>query len=168
MRYFANKYARRMNKQIETIPSETMETLVQWHWPGNVRELENIIERAVILTQGPVLRVPVAQFKLPSESTPASVVTMEEAERQHILRTLDETNWTISGPHGAAARLGLKRTTLQSRMQKLGIKARLSRGVALGSKRPITADISADAGISASPTHSDRGRLADLKSSIYI
>jgi formate hydrogenlyase transcriptional activator len=121
VRYFANKYARRMNKRIETIPTETMETLVQWHWPGNVRELENIIERAVILTQGPVLRVPVAELKLTSEGPPASVVTLEEAERQHILHALDETQWIIGGPRGAAARLGMKRTTLQSRMQKLGI-----------------------------------------------
>jgi len=169
VRYFANKYARRMNKQIETIPSETMETLVHWHWPGNVRELENIIERAVILTQDPVLRVPVAEFKLTGEGPPASAVketiaaaleplseqvekfgsrleqleaqlgpqkkqegegdvkpvpsmlTLEEAERQHILRALDETQWMIGGPRGAAARLGIKRTTLQSRMQKLGI-----------------------------------------------
>jgi formate hydrogenlyase transcriptional activator len=121
VRYFANKYARRMNKRTETIPSETMETLVHWHWPGNVRELENIIERAVILSPGPVLRVPVAQLKLPVEGAPPAGVTMAAAERQHILRTLEETDWTIGGPRGAAARLGMKRTTLQSRMQKLGI-----------------------------------------------
>ena len=121
VRYFANKYARRMNKRIETIPSETMESLVQWHWPGNVRELENIIERAVILSPGPVLRVPVAQLKLPVEGAPSPAVTMEAAQRQHILRTLEETSWTIGGPRGAAARLGMKRTTLQSRMQKFGI-----------------------------------------------
>jgi formate hydrogenlyase transcriptional activator len=121
VRYFANKHARRMNKRIETIPSETLETLVQWHWPGNVRELENIVERAVILTPGPVLRVPVAQFKLPVEGAPSATVTMEAAERQHILHTLEETDWTVGGPRGAAARLGMKRTTLQSRMQKLGI-----------------------------------------------
>jgi formate hydrogenlyase transcriptional activator len=121
VRYFANKYARRMNKRIETIPSETLETLVQWHWPGNVRELQNIVERAVILTPGPVLRVPVAELKLPVEGAPSAAVTMEAAERQHILHTLEETDWTVGGPHGAAARLGMKRTTLQSRMQKLGI-----------------------------------------------
>jgi formate hydrogenlyase transcriptional activator len=121
VRYFANKYARRMNKRIETIPSETMETLVHWHWPGNVRELENIIERAVILSPGPMLRVPVAQLRLPVEGAPSAAVTMEAAERQHILRTLEETDWTIGGARGAAARLGMKRTTLQSRMQKLGI-----------------------------------------------
>ena len=121
VRYFANKHARRMNKRIEAIPSETLETLVQWHWPGNVRELENIVERAVILTPGPVLRVPVAQFKLPVEGAPSATVTMEAAERQHILHTLEETDWTVGGPRGAAARLGMKRTTLQSRMQKLGI-----------------------------------------------
>jgi formate hydrogenlyase transcriptional activator len=127
VRYFANKYARRMNKQIETISSDIMDTLVQWHWPGNVRELENIIERAVILTQGPVLRVPVAQFKATPEGIPASFVTMQEAERQHILRALDETHWTIGGPRGAATRLGMKRTTLQSRMQKLGINRQTAR-----------------------------------------
>jgi formate hydrogenlyase transcriptional activator len=121
VRYFANKYARRMNKRIEAIPTETMETLVHWHWPGNVRELENIIERAVILSPGPVLRVPVEQLKLPVEGAPFPVVTMEAAERQHILRALEETGWTIGGPRGAAARLGMKRTTLQSRMQKFGI-----------------------------------------------
>ena len=121
VRYFAQKYAWRMNKPIETIPTEAMEALQQWHWPGNVRELENIIERAVILSQGPVLRVPLAEFKPTVEGPSGPVATLEAAEREHILRALRETNGVIGGPRGAAALLGMKRTTLQSRMRKLGI-----------------------------------------------
>ncbi|HEV2495959.1 MAG TPA: sigma 54-interacting transcriptional regulator [Terriglobia bacterium] len=123
VRYFAQKYARRMNKTIETIPTEAMEALQQSQWPGNVRELENLIERSAILSQGPVLRVPLAELK-PAAETPAAaggVQTLETAERDHILRALRETRGVIGGPRGAAALLGMKRTTLQSRMRKLGI-----------------------------------------------
>jgi len=124
VRYFAQKYARRMNKNIETIPAETMEALERWRWPGNVRELENLIERAVILSQGPVLRVPVTELKPVGESATVSVdtiATLEAAEREHILRALRETRGIVGGPRGAASLLGMKRTTLQSRMRKLGI-----------------------------------------------
>jgi len=121
VRYFAQKHARRMDRRIETIPTEEMEALTRYHWPGNVRELENLIERAVILSRGPALHVPLPEDRLSGEGPRASSVTLEAAEREHILRTLRETNWVIAGPHGAAARLGMKRTTLQSRMAKLGI-----------------------------------------------
>jgi len=121
VRYFAQKYARRMNKRIETIPAEALDLLTRYHWPGNIRELENLIERAVIVSPGPALRVPRAELKRQAETPTEGVSTMEAAERQHILRALEETRWLLGGPRGAAARLGMKRTTLQSRMQKLGI-----------------------------------------------
>ncbi len=121
VRYFAQKHARRMDRHIETIPAEEMEALTRYHWPGNVRELENLIERAVILSRGPALHVPLPEDRLSGEAPAATPVTLEAAERQHILRALRDTNWVIAGPGGAAARLGMKRTTLQSRMAKLGI-----------------------------------------------
>jgi formate hydrogenlyase transcriptional activator len=122
VRHFAQKFAQRMKKRIETIPSEAMQALQAYHWPGNVRELENFIERAVILTQGPDLVMSLAELKrTPSHTIQSGTTTLEQAEREHILRSLRETNWTIGGPAGAAARLGLKRTTLQSKMQKLNI-----------------------------------------------
>jgi formate hydrogenlyase transcriptional activator len=121
VRYFVQKYARRMNRAIETIPSETLDLLVRYSWPGNIRELENLIERAVIVSPGPVLRVPLGDLKLPSEPAPGEIVTLEAAEREHILKALEASNWVLAGPRGAAVRLGVKRTTLQSRMQKLGV-----------------------------------------------
>ena len=122
VRHFAQKLALRMKKRIETIPSEAMKALQAYHWPGNVRELENFIERAVILTQGPDLFVSLAELKrTPSHPTTPETTTLEQAEREHILKSLRETNWTIGGSAGAAARLGMKRTTLQSKMQKLNI-----------------------------------------------
>jgi formate hydrogenlyase transcriptional activator len=121
VRYFVQKYARRMNRSIETIPSETLELLVRYPWPGNIRELENLIERAVILSPGSVLRVPVAELKPPPDSPAGDLLTLQAAEREHILKALEATNWVLAGPAGAAARLGMKRTTLQSRMQKLQI-----------------------------------------------
>jgi formate hydrogenlyase transcriptional activator len=121
VRYFAQKHARRMDRHIETIPAEEMEALTRYSWPGNVRELENLIERAVILSRGPALHVPLPEDRLSGEAIAASPITLEAAERDHILRTLRDTNWVIAGQHGAAARLGMKRTTLQSRMAKLGI-----------------------------------------------
>jgi formate hydrogenlyase transcriptional activator len=120
VRYFVQKFARRMNKRIDTIPEDGMAALCRYAWPGNVRELENAIERAVILTSGPVLRVPVSEFRR-SAVPPSGDGTLEATEREAILRTLRETRWVLGGPHGAATRLGLKRTTLQSRMRKLGI-----------------------------------------------
>ncbi|MEW6247135.1 MAG: sigma 54-interacting transcriptional regulator [Nitrospirota bacterium] len=121
VRYFAQKFARRMNKRIDTIPTETMEALTRYHWPGNVRELENLIERAVILSTGPELSVPLTELKPSTVPNAEPVATLEAAEREHILRALREANWVIGGPSGAAAKLGMKRTTLQSKMQKLGI-----------------------------------------------
>ncbi|HKT12132.1 MAG TPA: sigma 54-interacting transcriptional regulator [Terriglobia bacterium] len=123
VRYFAQKHAERMHRHIEIIPPEAMEALTRWHWPGNVRELENIIERAVILSPGPVLRIPLAEL-VPTNGEAAGgdgSGTLEDAERDHILRILKETRGIIGGPGGAAARLGLKRTTLNSKMRKLGI-----------------------------------------------
>jgi len=96
--------------------------LLQHAWPGNVRELENLIERAVIVSTGPVLRIPAGELKSPSEPAPGSEETLEAAERAHILKALDAARWVLAGPAGAASRLGMKRTTLQSRMKKLGIQ----------------------------------------------
>ncbi|MFB3829364.1 MAG: sigma 54-interacting transcriptional regulator [Bryobacteraceae bacterium] len=123
VRYFAQKFARRMNKRIETIPAPVMQTLVRWPWPGNVRELENVIERAVILSPGPALCVSFSEFETAPPHLPRrGVATMRDAEREHILRALRESGGQVGGPRGAAARLGMKRTTLQSRMRKLGIR----------------------------------------------
>lgn len=119
VRYFVQKFSRRMNRNIETIPAETMSALVGWDWPGNVRELENFIERSVILSEGSVLRVPLSELRPAYES--GNEGTLREFEREHIVRALRESGGVIAGPRGAAARLGMKRTTLQSRMQKLGI-----------------------------------------------
>jgi formate hydrogenlyase transcriptional activator len=125
VRYFVQRFARRMNKPIDTISAETMSVLSSWDWPGNVRELENFIERSVILTKGTVLTVPVGELKPAYEATNRRRDTsLESAEREHILRILRETSGVIAGSRGAAARLGLKRTTLQSKMQKLGISRR--------------------------------------------
>lgn len=124
VRYFAQHYARRMRKPIETIPAETLTTLCHYSWPGNIRELENLIERSVILSQGPELRVPLVELKAQATAASHGVVTLEAAEREHILRALQGAHGVIGGPFGAAARLGMKRTTLQSRMKKLGIPRR--------------------------------------------
>ena len=122
VRHFAQKFAQRMKKRIETIPSEAMQALQAYDWRGNVRELENFIERAVILTQGQALFVSLAELKRPpGHVTNSETTTLEHAEREHILKALRESEWVIGGPAGAAAKLGMKRTTLQSKMQKLGI-----------------------------------------------
>jgi formate hydrogenlyase transcriptional activator len=120
VRYFTQKYARRMNKRVASIPTEAMEALTAYAWPGNVRELENLIERAVILTRGTSLEIPLAELRAapPDLTTP---LTLEDAERDHIRRVLEQANGVVGGPNGAAARLGMKRTTLQSKMKKLGI-----------------------------------------------
>jgi formate hydrogenlyase transcriptional activator len=111
-----------MKKHVETIPSEAMKALQNYSWPGNVRELENFVERAVILTHGSDLYVSLAELKqTPSHAENSVAITLEQAEREHILRTLRESSWIIGGTAGAAAKLGMKRTTLQSKMQKLGI-----------------------------------------------
>jgi formate hydrogenlyase transcriptional activator len=122
VRYFAQKFATRMDRKVERIPTATMEALVAWHWPGNIRELQNLMERSVILSQGKDLRVPVNDLKIPVElNTDGSAETLEEIERREIRRVLRECQGVIGGPDGAAERLGLKRTTLNSRIKKLGI-----------------------------------------------
>ena len=120
VRYFTQKFARRMNKRVETISQETMDALVRYPWPGNVRELENLIERAVILTRSSTLQIPLSELQAEAPDT-ASPITLEEAERDHIRRVLERSNGVVGGPNGAAAKLGMKRTTLQSKMKKLGI-----------------------------------------------
>jgi formate hydrogenlyase transcriptional activator len=120
VRYFTQRYAEQMKKPITNIAAETMTTLCRYAWPGNVRELENLMERSVILSPGPSPEVPLGELK--SRDNPTSIVnTLEETARGHILRALEECDWMVGGPSGAAVKLGMKRTTLQSRMQKLGI-----------------------------------------------
>ena len=121
VRYFVGKHARRMNKPIESVPSDVMKALAKWDWPGNIRELENFIERAVILSKGPALRVPLGELQVSKDAGSGDDATLETTEREHILRVLGEARGVIAGPDGAAARLGLKRTTLHSKMKKLGI-----------------------------------------------
>jgi formate hydrogenlyase transcriptional activator len=122
VRYFVRKLARRMDKHIDTIPNSTMEALMNWHWPGNVRELENFIERSVILTEeGTVLHSPLAELKPDTTRLAAVDITLEAAEREHIIRVLRQCGGLVSGTRGAALKLGLKRTTLQSKMRKLRI-----------------------------------------------
>jgi formate hydrogenlyase transcriptional activator len=129
VRHFAQQFSRRIGKHIGTIPSEAMSALTGYHWPGNIRELQNVIERAVILSPGPVLQVPTEELR-PTATVPerASATSksmravLDDTERQQILNALEQANWTVAGPRGAAARLGMKRSTLQSRMQKLGIR----------------------------------------------
>jgi formate hydrogenlyase transcriptional activator len=143
VRHFVQQYSRRLGKVVDSIPSDTMSALTRYSWPGNIRELQNVIERAVILTNGPVLAVrsddlrataPPPPALLPSNGNgkllPAASgssssnirATLEDAERQQILAALEQAHWIVAGPAGAAAKLGLKRSTLQSRMQKLGIR----------------------------------------------
>jgi PAS domain S-box-containing protein len=123
VRYFVAKHAARMDRQIESIPPEAMKALTKWDWPGNIRELENFIERCVILTKGPVLRAPLAELQLAEQEAPPNEdASLESADRDHILRVLREAKGMIGGPNGAAARLGLKRTTLNSKIKKLGIR----------------------------------------------
>ena len=134
VRYFVQRFSRSLNKEVAYIPADAMDALVRYPWPGNVRELENLIERAVLLSPGKELRIPRSELKsdtpitaeensaAPSTSLAAPISTMEEAERQHILRALKHTKWRIADPTGAATLLGMKRTTLQARMRKLGIR----------------------------------------------
>ncbi len=121
VRFFTQKYARRLKKQIAAIPAEVMTALTNYHWPGNVRELEHFVERGVILTRGDKLEIPLAELKTSEPVSVTDLATLEDAEREHIVRALEQSNWVVGGPQGAAARLGMKRTTLQSKMQKLGI-----------------------------------------------
>jgi formate hydrogenlyase transcriptional activator len=139
-RHFTQRFARRMGRQIETIPAAVLDALVRYSWPGNIREMQNVIERAVILSPGPALQIPLGDLMPPSPyllpqgggegrvrgAAPAdgpaeSPRTLADAEREHILGVLRESGWVLGGPNGAAARLAMKRTTLQSKMKKLGI-----------------------------------------------
>jgi DNA-binding NtrC family response regulator len=121
VRHYVDKYAQRMNKTIETITDETMAALCRFPWPGNIRELQNFIERAVILTPGSVLQIPLEDLKMSAPVASSTSATLEDIERDHILQVLRESGEVIGGPRGAAARLGLKRTTLLSKMERLGI-----------------------------------------------
>jgi formate hydrogenlyase transcriptional activator len=145
VRYFVQKFSRRSNKVVEYVPADAMTALANYSWPGNVRELENFIERAVLLSPGKELRIPISELLTEPESpstaissprtstahggnnrdevsAPASISTLEQAEREHILRALQQTQWRIGGPKGAATLLDMKRTTLQARMRKLNIR----------------------------------------------
>jgi len=128
VRHFVQEFNRRNSRNIDVIPSETMDALLRYPWPGNVRELQNIIERAVIVSTGSVLQVSVADLQTGTTAAPARVDStnlrglLNDTERAQILRALEECNWVVAGPAGAAARLNMKRTTLQVRMQKLGIQ----------------------------------------------
>jgi formate hydrogenlyase transcriptional activator len=124
VRHFTQRFARRMGRAIEGIPAAVMDSLIRYDWPGNVREMQNVIERAVILSPGPSLHVPLSDL-LPA-ATPAQLpaeapVTLADAEREHILRVLRESHWVLGGPQGAAARLAMARSTLQWKMKRLGI-----------------------------------------------
>ena len=118
--HFTEHHARHCKRSITSISPETMTALCRYHWPGNIRELENLIERSVILSQGRSLEVPLGELK-PAGTKTAVGPTLEDIQRQHILHALDECNWVIAGATGAAAKLGMKRTSLQYKMQKLGI-----------------------------------------------
>jgi len=124
VRHFVHRISRQMKRNVETVPPETMEALSRYCWPGNIRELENVIQRAVILSRGPVLKVPAQEFRnsCSFEGERQTNHTLEDVERAHILATLKQTKWVLSGPSGAATRLGLNRSTLQYRMRKLGIE----------------------------------------------
>ena len=117
-----------MGKEIEHIPPDTMSKFIAYQWPGNIRELQNFIERSVIVTSGDVLQPPLTSLNSGTAAESTGAITMEDAERDHILKTLEHTRWVVSGPNGAAARLGIKRSTLYFRMQKLGI-SRTSRNL---------------------------------------
>jgi formate hydrogenlyase transcriptional activator len=120
-RYFVQQHARKLNRPVRAIPDKAMALLTRYPWPGNVRELENYVERAVLLSPGPELRVSPDDLKGPNGTTAETTRTLVDAEREHILKVLEQARWVIGGPAGAAARLGMKRTTLQSKMHKLGI-----------------------------------------------
>jgi len=130
--FFVAKFAARLNKPIDLIPDEVMAVLKAHDWPGNIRELQNFIERAVLFSPGSVLRLPLDLKWTVKQSPESASCTLADADREHILETLEQTNWMIGGQDGAANRLGLPRTTLIYKMRKLGIEARRSPGA-----RPI-------------------------------
>jgi formate hydrogenlyase transcriptional activator len=128
VRHFVQEFARRNNRNIEVIPSEAMQVRLRHRWPGNIRELQDVIERAVIISSGPVLQIPLDDFDCGAPATagrhaPENLRSvLDDTERSQIFRALEQCNWIVAGPGGAAVRLGMKRTTLQARMQKLGIQ----------------------------------------------
>jgi formate hydrogenlyase transcriptional activator len=122
VRHFVAKYSEQMNKSVELIPSETMEAMVAYDWPGNIRQLQNFIERGVIVSGGPMFQPPLSELQGRTESLPKSNKTLEDATRDHIVQALEETKWVVGGKHGAAARLGIARTTLLSKMRRLGLE----------------------------------------------
>ena len=122
--YFVDKHSRRLYRKIESVPADTMRALTRWDWPGNIRELENFLERAVILTKGPVLHAPLSELEHTETEFQPQDASLESKEREHILRVLRECKGKIAGPDGAAARLGLIRTTLNSKLKKLSIERR--------------------------------------------
>jgi formate hydrogenlyase transcriptional activator len=125
VRHYVERFSRRMKRQIETIPSRTMEAITNYSWPGNVRELQNFIERAVIVSSGTALRAPVGELKEVSVRSPdPELSSLKEVEREYVMRAMRKSNWVIGGPNGAAARLGMKRTTLAYRIRKLNIPVR--------------------------------------------
>ena len=137
VRHFTQQFSRRMKKVIETIPSAAMDALCRYQWPGNIRELQNVIERAVIISTGPALSVDVSDLKFPKAGRTVEETTspksptngglhdvLEQSERQQILKALEQCDWVVAGPKGAAIHLGMKRSTLQQRIRKLGIARR--------------------------------------------
>jgi formate hydrogenlyase transcriptional activator len=130
--FFIAKFAPRLNKTIDSIPDEVVEILKAHDWPGNIRELQNCIERAILFSPGSVLRLPIGLKKTVKQNSESAARTLADADREHILETLEQANWLIGGQDGAANRLGLPRTTLIYKMHKLGIETRRSQGV-----RPI-------------------------------
>jgi formate hydrogenlyase transcriptional activator len=126
--FFVAKFAASLNKRIDVIPDDVVEVLKAHDWPGNIRELQNCIERAVLYSDGPVLRLPLYLKHTVKQSSENVAGTLADASREHILETLEQTNWLIGGQDGAANRLGLPRTTLIYKMRKLGIETRRSLG----------------------------------------
>ncbi len=164
VRRFVQQLSERNNRTIDTILSETMEALIRYHWPGNIRELQNVVERSVIISKGTTLRVALNELKpdvglKTNQSCEALQQILSETERTQILRALERSNWVIAGRNGAAARLGIKRTTLQSRMQKLGIRL-LRTPVPQSPALPSASSNQADGRVlewpNRNPPHSDR------------
>jgi formate hydrogenlyase transcriptional activator len=123
VRHFVAKYAERMSKVVEIIPQQTMEAMIAYEWPGNVRQLQNFIEHGVIVSEGPTFEPSLSQLRSRKTSLPKSSKTLDDATRDYVLQTLEETKWVVGGRHGAAARLGIARTTLVSKMRRLGIES---------------------------------------------
>jgi formate hydrogenlyase transcriptional activator len=138
--HFVRKFSARLDKPIDVIPPEVMEILKKHHWPGNIRELQNCIERAVVLSPGSALRPTLTDLNsVAGQFTTNTAHTLATAAREHTLAVLEQTNWTVGGPEGAAARLGLPRTTLLYKMRKLGIEPRRTQSCRFVSTRSVSA-----------------------------